>query len=96
MPANRSAFRCRSAAEWVSVSRVWWVCSRGTYVTCARAPNTNQEAGYRPASPQHPAIAYSTFRLYWLVTYGAVGYASVGKRREAEQWQLPTYRHSRI
>ena len=71
-------------------------CSTGTSATCARAPNTNPEAGYRRAFPQHPAIAYSTFRLYWLVTYGVVGYGSVGRRKEAEQWQLPTYRHSRI
>ena len=43
-----------------------------------RASNTNREVGYRPAFPQRLAIACWTHRLYWLVTYGVVGYGSVG------------------
>ena len=73
------------------------VCGRpgrtATSVICAPASNTNRAPGYRPAFRRHLAIACSTSKLYWLVTYGFVGYGSVGtQRKEAERWRSPTYR----
>ena len=59
------------------------------------APRRNRAAGCRHAFPQLLAIACWTFKLYWLVTYGTVGYGSVvGKG--GYRWLLLTFRRSRI
>lgn len=39
------------------------------------------------------SLVYWTFELYFAVTYGSVGYASVGIGEGVSRWQSPTYRH---
>src|SRR6201994_786230 len=81
MPVSRRASRCRSAAGWGSAnpaSSAWW---KAMFGTCEPARNTNREHACRPAFRPRRAIAYSTFRCYSLVTYGFVGYDSVGTAR---------------
>ena len=55
--------------------------STGMSAICAPVPNTNRGVGCRPASPRLRAIACSTSRVYWVVTYAIVGYGSVGNER---------------
>src|SRR6201987_3401577 len=81
MPVSRRASRCRSAAGWGSAnpaSSAWW---KAMFGTCEPAWNTNREHACRRAFRPRRAIAYSTFRCYSLVTYGFVGYDSVGTAR---------------
>src|SRR3984957_20367011 len=78
MPVSNWACRCRSAAGWVSASRAWLPWWKATYATSEMALSMSLGPACKPAFPLRQAIAHSTFKSYPLVTYGFVGYDSVG------------------
>ncbi len=78
---DRPACRCPSAAGWGSVSRAWSAWSTATFVTCVPVSSTSRVPAFRPAFRRLPAIACWTSNIYPLVTYGFVGYGSVGTRK---------------
>lgn len=92
---SRRACRCRSAAEWVSVRHAWSVWSTDTCVTCGPASSMSRVPGCKPACRPRPATACWTSDSYSLVTYGVVGYGSVGTTRGGRRWQLQTFQRSR-
>src|ERR1700742_4277895 len=79
MRASGWVCKCRSGVGWASASRAWLVWWKATCATFEPAWTVSLAHAFRPAFPLRPAIAHSTFRSYPLVTYGFVGYDSVGQ-----------------
>src|ERR1700738_2163752 len=88
MPASGWVCRCRSGVGWVSVSRAWSLWLEATYATCEPAWIVSLGPECKPAFPLHQAIAHSTSNSYPQVTYGFVGYDSVGQELQSDGRQL--------
>src|SRR6201993_398807 len=78
MPVKVPVCRCLSGAGWESASHAWSAWWKATFAICAPASNTTPEPAFRPVSRPPRVIARSTSNGYSQVTYGFVGYDSVG------------------